>query len=234
TFRPVGLATCFGASTVMLGSDLTEPVGVSDAAGPHSKTVDKTAKAEGAAKPDDNLMTCRPNPGRKRCPDKCTVLYIPSCRQPRVEKICGCLAIAEVRRLQGASSLAAVSPSFAPKPRSSKPFQSAYFNSVSTLKFYLLFFRKIILISAHSDSPEGALRIVTGGGSGCGGRASVVRRAAAARTAKGQPRDSQDVTASLTIQCEIATTRIIETRATEIAGPLVNARVSGGRVTVRA
>ena len=41
----------------MLGSDLTEPVGVSDAAGPHSKTVDKTAKAEGATKPDDNLMT---------------------------------------------------------------------------------------------------------------------------------------------------------------------------------
>jgi hypothetical protein len=51
-----GLATCFGASTVMLGSG-AEPVVVCDTAGPHSKTVDKIATAEGATKLDDNLMT---------------------------------------------------------------------------------------------------------------------------------------------------------------------------------
>lgn len=52
-----GLATCFGASTVMLGSELAEPVAVCDAAGPHSKAVDKIATAEGATKRDGNLMT---------------------------------------------------------------------------------------------------------------------------------------------------------------------------------
>jgi hypothetical protein len=62
-----GLATCLGASTVMLGSGAA-PVVVCEAAGPHSKTVDKTATAEGATKLDVNLMTipsqgrtCRPN-----------------------------------------------------------------------------------------------------------------------------------------------------------------------------
>jgi hypothetical protein len=63
-----GLATCFGASTVTVGSWEAEPVVVCDTAGPHSKTVDKVATAEGATKLDDNLMaissrgrTCRPN-----------------------------------------------------------------------------------------------------------------------------------------------------------------------------
>jgi hypothetical protein len=37
---------------------LAESVAVCDAAGPHSKTVDKTATAEGAIKLDGNLMTC--------------------------------------------------------------------------------------------------------------------------------------------------------------------------------
>jgi hypothetical protein len=60
-FGLFGLATCFGASTVMWGSGLAESVAVCDAAGPHSKTVDKTATAEGAIKLDDNLMTCPPN-----------------------------------------------------------------------------------------------------------------------------------------------------------------------------
>jgi len=35
--------------------------------------------------------------------------------------------------------------------------------------------------------------------------------------------ESQGTTASLTIQCKIATTQMIETRATGIAGPLVDA-----------
>jgi hypothetical protein len=67
-FGICGLATCFGASTVMVGSGPAEPVAVCDDAGPHSKTVDKTATAEGATKLDDNPMTmssrgrtCRPN-----------------------------------------------------------------------------------------------------------------------------------------------------------------------------
>ena len=53
-----GLAACFGASTVMEGSGVAEPVAICEAAGPHSKTVDKRAKAEGATNPDDNLMAC--------------------------------------------------------------------------------------------------------------------------------------------------------------------------------
>jgi hypothetical protein len=67
-FGICGLATCFGASTVIEGSGAAEPVAVCDAAGLHSKTVDKTATAEGATEVDDNLMTmpsrgrtCRPN-----------------------------------------------------------------------------------------------------------------------------------------------------------------------------
>ena len=97
----------------------------------------------------------------------------------------------------------------------------------SNLFFY---FSENALISAHSDSPEGrcaSSRVV--------GRDAVdTLRPQDERQQRGRPRDSQDVTASLTIQCEIATTRMIETRVTGIAGPLVNARVSGGRVTVRA
>lgn len=56
-FGLCGLATCFGASTVMEGSGAAEPVAVCDAAGPHSNTVDKTATAEGATTLNENLMT---------------------------------------------------------------------------------------------------------------------------------------------------------------------------------
>jgi hypothetical protein len=52
-----GLATCFGASTVTGGRVAAEPVGICDAAGAMSRTVDKTATAEGTTKPGDNLMT---------------------------------------------------------------------------------------------------------------------------------------------------------------------------------
>jgi hypothetical protein len=52
-----GFATCFGASTVTGGSVAAEPVGICDAAGAISRTVDKTATAEGTTKPGDNLMT---------------------------------------------------------------------------------------------------------------------------------------------------------------------------------
>lgn len=55
-FGLCGLAACFGASTVTGGSGVPEPVAVCDAAGPHSKTVDKRAAAEGATKLDDNLV----------------------------------------------------------------------------------------------------------------------------------------------------------------------------------
>jgi hypothetical protein len=52
------LATCFGAATVTLGSELEEPAAC-DRAVPlraQSNTVDRIATAEGATKPDDNLM----------------------------------------------------------------------------------------------------------------------------------------------------------------------------------
>jgi hypothetical protein len=52
-----GLALCFGASTVTLGSEL-EPA-VCDIAAQvrlHSNAVDRTATAEGATKFEDNLM----------------------------------------------------------------------------------------------------------------------------------------------------------------------------------
>jgi hypothetical protein len=52
-----GLATCFGASTVTGGIVAAEPVGICDAAGAHSKTVDKTAMVEGTTRLDANLMT---------------------------------------------------------------------------------------------------------------------------------------------------------------------------------
>lgn len=52
-----GLAICFGASTVTAGRVAAEPVGICDAAGATSKTVDKAATAEGTTRLDDNLMT---------------------------------------------------------------------------------------------------------------------------------------------------------------------------------
>jgi hypothetical protein len=52
-----GLATCFGASTVTGGIVAAEPVGICDAAGAHSKIVDKAATAEGTTRLDENLMT---------------------------------------------------------------------------------------------------------------------------------------------------------------------------------
>ncbi|OAF07512.1 hypothetical protein AXW67_30305 [Bradyrhizobium neotropicale] len=54
-FGATGLANCFGASTVTGGR--AEPAVICDTAGPHSKTVDRTARAEGAAKLGDNRMT---------------------------------------------------------------------------------------------------------------------------------------------------------------------------------
>ena len=55
-----GLATCLGASTVMLGSGVAA-VAVCDMAvslGPHNNAIDRIATAEGATNLDDNLMTC--------------------------------------------------------------------------------------------------------------------------------------------------------------------------------
>lgn len=52
-----GLGTCFGASTVTGGSVAAGPVGICDAAGAHSKAVDKAAMVEGTTRLDDNLMT---------------------------------------------------------------------------------------------------------------------------------------------------------------------------------
>jgi hypothetical protein len=51
----VGLATCFGASTETVGS-WAGPVVVCDTAGPHSRTDDKTATAEGTTRLDDTFM----------------------------------------------------------------------------------------------------------------------------------------------------------------------------------
>ena len=65
-FGLCGLATCLGASTVMLGSGVAEAVAVRDIAvplGPHNNAVDRIATAEGATKLDDNLMTCPPKSG---------------------------------------------------------------------------------------------------------------------------------------------------------------------------
>ena len=67
-----GLATCFGDSTVTVGSWEAEPVAVCDTAGPHSKTVDKIATAEGATKLEDNLMTIS-SQGRTCRPSACTL-----------------------------------------------------------------------------------------------------------------------------------------------------------------
>ena len=55
-----------GASTVMLGSGVAEPVAVCDIAvplGPHSNEIDKIAIAEGANRPDDILMRRSPKSG---------------------------------------------------------------------------------------------------------------------------------------------------------------------------
>ncbi len=60
-FDLCGLATCFGASDRDGGSEAAEPVWVCDIAvplGPHGNAVDRIARAEGAAKLDDNLTTC--------------------------------------------------------------------------------------------------------------------------------------------------------------------------------
>ena len=55
------------------------PVGICDAAGAHSKTVDKAATAEGTTRLGDNLMTMSfPNPGRRHRPEKCTIPFIPN------------------------------------------------------------------------------------------------------------------------------------------------------------
>jgi hypothetical protein len=56
-FGADGLATCFGASTVTVGSEGAGAVAVCAVAGPHSKIVDTTATTEGATTLDDNLMT---------------------------------------------------------------------------------------------------------------------------------------------------------------------------------
>jgi hypothetical protein len=48
-----GLATWFGAWTVMLGSWLAEPVAVCEAAVPLSSAVDTMATAKGPTNPDD-------------------------------------------------------------------------------------------------------------------------------------------------------------------------------------
>ena len=69
-----GLATCFGATTVMPGSRLVEPVAVCATAVPFSNTVDRTARAEGATRPDDILITRSPKSGdqcRPRCGHRC-------------------------------------------------------------------------------------------------------------------------------------------------------------------
>ena len=62
-----GLATCFGATTVTVGSVADEPP-VCDMAvppGAHSNTVDRIATAEGATRLDDTLMTHSPKSGHK-------------------------------------------------------------------------------------------------------------------------------------------------------------------------
>jgi hypothetical protein len=52
----------------MLGSGAAAGVAVCDTAGLHSKTVDKTAAADGATKLDDNLMTLSSHAGRNAVP----------------------------------------------------------------------------------------------------------------------------------------------------------------------
>ena len=62
-----GLAACFGATTVTVGSVADEPP-VCDMAvppGAHSNTVDRIATAEGATRLDDTLMTHSPKSGHK-------------------------------------------------------------------------------------------------------------------------------------------------------------------------
>lgn len=87
----LGVAAGFGASTVTEGSVAVELAPVCDVAGPHSKTVDKKAKAEGATNFDDSLMTCPFKEGlsvpmrtRDRPPDANRTFQT---WLPRVEKI---------------------------------------------------------------------------------------------------------------------------------------------------
>ena len=84
-----GLATCFGASTVMPGSWLAGPVEVCDIAiplRPQSKAVDRIATAEGATKLDNDLMTCPPKSGTEMpAPMRTHTTEIPN----RVTAVCG-------------------------------------------------------------------------------------------------------------------------------------------------
>jgi hypothetical protein len=73
-----GLVTCFGASTVTLGSEVAEPVGACDIAvplRPHSSSIDKIATAGLAAKSDENLMAM-PSHWDGHATPVCTVAYI--------------------------------------------------------------------------------------------------------------------------------------------------------------
>jgi hypothetical protein len=60
-----GFAACFGAWTVMLGSWLAGPVAVCATAVPLSNTVVRTARAEGATRLDDSLITRYPKSGNE-------------------------------------------------------------------------------------------------------------------------------------------------------------------------
>jgi hypothetical protein len=51
-----GFAVCLGASTETGGSVAAEPVGICDAAGATSRSVDKAATADGTTELGDNLM----------------------------------------------------------------------------------------------------------------------------------------------------------------------------------
>src|ERR1700761_5081030 len=75
-----GVATCFGSTTVTLGSDVEGPAVCDTAAlpGKHSIVVDKRTTAAGATRPDDNLMTRSLHPDRGgllllRCTLACTL-----------------------------------------------------------------------------------------------------------------------------------------------------------------
>ena len=74
------LATCFGATIVMLGSGVAAPVAVCDTAvplRPHSNAVDKMAIAEGATMLDEDLMTVSSQIQDGKChPSICTVPHI--------------------------------------------------------------------------------------------------------------------------------------------------------------
>jgi len=72
-----GLAACFGASTVTGGIVAAEPDGICEAAGAHSRMVDRAATVEGTTRLDENLMTMSfPNPARKCRAGNGTLTYI--------------------------------------------------------------------------------------------------------------------------------------------------------------